>query len=159
MPRLSNAFLLINSNLPEYCHRLAELPPCDFWVHEAKLAELLWLPKGPVHDPSEVLTTILACLQQGYGGNNRKKTAVLTGYDAVDLSNENNIMGISYQAWGRVESFSRGDLSKEKSFTRKPRWFKTENRCVIEVKEQMEITLWGYHIKNGGGLNPFQGGV
>ena len=80
-------------------------------LHETKLAQYLNLPHGPEHGPYQALTAILACMKNGSGGNKRKKTQVFTGFDRVDLMNQNNNIGICYRKWGKREVFSRGTLS------------------------------------------------
>jgi len=85
-----------------------------------------------------VLSAILACMNNGMGGNKRRRTQVKTGFDAVDLTEEHNSLGIFYLPWGRQEPFVRGRL-QDKPALRKPRWFKFGNICAINVKEQMEI--------------------
>ena len=72
MPSPFATLPLMGDNLSRYCKQLSELPPSAFWIHEKKLCEHLQLPKGPKHGPSEVLTTILACMREGGGGNRRK---------------------------------------------------------------------------------------
>ena len=103
-----------------------------------QLAEYLKLPQGPEHGPSEVLTTVLACMKRGWGGNKREKTVVSTLMDAVDLSDEQNALGICYQEWGMKEDFVRGKLN-DAIITRQARWFKVGDICSINVSEQMDI--------------------
>ena len=102
------------------------------------MAQYLNLPQGPEHGPCQALSAILACTKNGFGGNKRKKTQVFTGFDGVDLMNQNNNIGICYQQWGKREAFSRGTLS-DAPLMREPRWFKFGNNCKIEVVEQIEI--------------------
>ena len=132
MPNPFSAFPLLGDRLPQYCKALVNLPPCEFWIHETKLAELLKLPQGPEHGPSDVLTTILACMKRGNGGNKRAKTIVSTTYDAVDFADSKNKLGIYVQEWGRQESFIRGTLT-EGTTSRRPRWLIFGNICQIEV--------------------------
>ena len=139
MPRPKSAFPLIGNNLPRYCKQLSEIPPCEFWIHESKVAEYLKLPRGPDHGQSEVLTKILGCLEKGHGGNKKKNTYVATGSDKVDLSAEKNRFGVNYQQKGRVERFARGYHNKGDFVKRRPRWFKFGNVCEIEVGQQLAI--------------------
>lgn len=115
------AFPLVGGMLPEYCQRLKDLPPCEFWIHEKKLAELLKLPRGHKHGPSEVLTCVIACLKKGFGGSKKARTMVSTSFDMVDLSVEGNSFGVCYQKWGDHEQFDRGTLNNE-PLLRCPRW-------------------------------------
>jgi len=138
MPSPFATLPLMGDNLSRYCKQLSELPPSAFWIHEKKLCEHLQLPKGPKHGPSEVLTTILACMREGGGGNRRKGSWKSTGFDGVDLSEEGNAFGIYYQECGRKEEFSRGYLVEEPRI-RPARWFKIGHICNIEVREQLDI--------------------
>ena len=132
------AFPLIAEDLPQLCQKLVDFPPCNFWIHETKLAQHLNLPQGPEHGPCQALSAILACMRNGFGGNKRKRTQVFTGFDGVDLMNQNNNLGICYQQWGKREAFPRGTLS-DAPLMREPRWFKFGNNCKIEVAMQIEI--------------------
>ena len=95
------AFPSICSDLPQYCQKLVGFPPCKFWIHETKLFKYLHLPQGPEHGPCQALTAILACTKKGFGGDKIKKTEIYTGFDAVDLMDENIATGICYQQRGK----------------------------------------------------------
>ena len=83
-------FPSIHRDLPQYCQKLVEFPPCNFWIHETKLSQYLKLPQGPEHGPCQALTAILACMKKGFGGDPKKNTEVYTGLEAVDLLDANN---------------------------------------------------------------------
>ena len=51
---------------------------------------------GVDHGQSDILTTIIACIKKGYRADKKKGTKVVTGLDAVNISEEYNIMGIYY---------------------------------------------------------------
>ena len=55
------------------------------------VSNYIGLPVSNAHGQSEALTALLGCLKKGYGGNKRNGDRVMTGMDAVNLQDENNV--------------------------------------------------------------------
>ena len=122
-PTPSMALQLIGDKLLDCCTRLMKFPSSRFWIHETLIATELGLPRGPAHGPSDVLTSLLAAIRVGHGGDLRRKTFRKTGVDAIDLRDENNGSRVIVQQSGRQEAFNCGHLN-EKPAQRKPKWFR-----------------------------------
>ena len=84
------AFAAIGADLPLYAQRLMQFKSCSFWVHETKVSEHIGLKQSDEFGQYEMLTCLLAGIKKGHLGNERKKTKVFTGVDAVDLKDQNN---------------------------------------------------------------------
>ena len=127
-------------SLEEICRKLRLFPSSVYWIHEKVLCNYLGIPKGRgVHGQADALTCLLACIKQGYGGNQRKQNITNTGLgQEFDLSVQDNGLGICYQACGKFEEFPGGELSSEPK-QRRPRWFHFGSDFPIEVKQQIQI--------------------
>ena len=133
------AYHLIQKDLVEYCDKLlGSFRPCRFWIHESVVARFIGLPVGTEHGQSEALTSLLACIAKGSGGDKKKKTQKATTRNAVDLQNKKNGTRVCYQQWGAKEPFERGADSTE-PLMRRPRWFKFGMDDTIELGVQNDI--------------------
>eukprot|EP00585_Thalassiosira_rotula_P024904 CAMPEP_0196247260 /NCGR_PEP_ID=MMETSP0913-20130531/37723_1 /TAXON_ID=49265 /ORGANISM="Thalassiosira rotula, Strain GSO102" /LENGTH=219 /DNA_ID=CAMNT_0041532159 /DNA_START=276 /DNA_END=932 /DNA_ORIENTATION=- len=131
-------FLLIRSDLNGLCKKLLEFPACNYWVHESVVSRFIGLPTNNQYGQSEALTALIACIKKSYGGNKRKKNQAFTGFNPIELQDENNESGVCFQHWGRKELFQRGTDSTV-PLVRRPRWFKFGNGVIQEVGVQMDI--------------------
>jgi len=95
MPSNQSAYYMIEADLQGYCEKLRGFHSSGFWIHETVVANFLGIPKGRgVHGQVDAITSLIACIKQGYGGNSKKKTIVSTGFgQGIDISIQNNELG------------------------------------------------------------------
>jgi len=135
---------MIEDRLEEYCKKLVQFPPSVFWIHETVLSNYLGIPRGEgEYGQSDALTSLIACIKNGYGGNLRKRIRKMTGIDQADLFEHDNQLQIRYQHFGKKEIFARGDLAEsnpdKKPCERQPRWFHFGSDCPIRANTQGAI--------------------
>ena len=107
MPNQHSAYYLIEADLEKYCQRLFSFLRSVYWIHESVVSNYIGLPKGSgTEGQSNALTSLIACIKAGFGGKQRDKAKKTTGYDATDLKEQGNLLGVSFQKWGAKEKFS-----------------------------------------------------
>ena len=64
-----SAFKLIEQDLQVLSKKLLEFPPCNSWIHESVVARTIGLPTNNQYGQSETLSTLIACIKKGWGGD------------------------------------------------------------------------------------------
>jgi hypothetical protein len=137
MSRASNPYPTIKAEIPVMAKLLLDLPPSHVWIHEKVLHKYLGAPRGSSFGPYHSLTCVLGGIEKGYVGNKRK-VHVQTGFRAFpDFSRENSEHSVSYQEFGKPESFVGGKLALSQPL-QKPRWFKS-GVTLCDISTQLEI--------------------
>ena len=112
MPSQHAAYHMIEGCLEGYCKKLLSFPQSVFWVHETVVANYLGIPTGKgVEGQSEALTSLIACIKAGHGGNKKKKTNKATGVSQADLKDQKNALGVCIKQYGKKEVFPGGELA------------------------------------------------
>jgi hypothetical protein len=131
------AYHLIKGNLPAYCAKILNVPPCRYWIHESLVAKYLNLPRDNQFGQSEALTALIDCMSKGYGGSKRLGTKEPTQCSIIDFSDNNSPLCI--QKYARKDNFDRGvdALSQRKT---QPRWFRFGNvENHLQLATQLDL--------------------
>ncbi len=139
MPNQHAAYHMVEAELAVYCKKLLTFPPSVFWIHETVVSNFLGIPTGRgAEGQSDALTSLIACIKNGYGGRRRGNQHTVTSLDATDLKDQDNALGVCFQQYGKKELFQRGELD-DAPVERSPRWFHFGKDFPIRVREQLLV--------------------
>ena len=115
---------------------LMNIPCSPVWIHEKSLCKMLKMPRGVTFGQRDSLTCILVGIKKGYCGNLRGDH-IKMNYTYPDFLREKSGHDISFQKYGAPEPFVGSQLTLAR--LNKPRWFRSRNEPVGDVKTQLEI--------------------
>jgi len=114
-----NPYPVIRNKIPELVKALLDLPDCPVWIHEKQLCRIIKMPSGNTFGQRHSLSCLLGWMENSYCAINEKiKRRAL-----AEFSREKSGYRISYQYYGRAESFPAGSLDQNPKFSI-PRWFR-----------------------------------
>lgn len=126
----------------EVIERMRGLPPSKWGLHETVVCQRLGLTSKEGISVRSQLMEVVKALKKGYTGNQREKTAVLTGYPPTDLeSSFPNQLNVHLTFYGARENFAADSLAGVSHVSARPRyfWFGASENPRVSIKTQLEI--------------------